>query len=368
MPISSITTVEEKRICAHNSSHIETRTGTFAELPDNTRDTPYTIVMNVDDLTGIASAIAESGRYVSLDLSGSNLTSIPSLTFNECRLLTSIIIPDSVTSIGYAAFSNCSNLVSIILPEGLTSIGMQAFAGAGVVSFTIPSSVNDIGVGALSASSGNKEIKVDPNNAVYSSVDGVLYSKDKTTLIQYPAWKEGSTFVISSAITNIEDRAIVYGWNLTAINVDVNNPAYSSIDGVLYDKNITTLIQYPTRRSEPLIIPNTVTSIGEVSFASSSITGVTIPNGVTSIGAAAFLNCYGLTSVTIPSSVISIERQAFAGCGRLTSVTFEGTIVENDFGEYAFSETDLLEKYLSGGPGTYTTENPGWDSTWTKQQ
>ncbi|MCL1931714.1 MAG: leucine-rich repeat domain-containing protein [Treponema sp.] len=347
----------ETETCKHNPLHTNnTRTipkiftssteliSYFNTLSDNDADTPYTVAMNISDLTDIKTAIMDSGKFVNLDLSGSNLTSIGNSAFSDCYRLTSIIIPDSVTSIEDAVFSNCFALASINLPEGLTSIGTNAFASAGVVSFTIPSSVTNIGMGALHASYGIKEINVDPNNAFYSSVDGVLYNKDKTTLIQYPARKEGSTVTISGDITNIDYQAFTLSINLTAINVDSSNSVYSSVDGVLYNKDITTLIQCPTGRKDTLIIPNSVTSIRGMSFMWGYITSVTIPNSVTSI------------------------EWAFAYCTSLISVTFEGTIAEDNFTEGAFQSSDLREKYLSGGPGTYTTENPGWNSIWEKQQ
>jgi hypothetical protein len=109
---------------------------------------------------------------------------------------------------------------------------------------------------------------------------------------------------------------------LTNITVDSRNPAYASIDGVLFDKRIRTIITYPAgKTARTYTIPSSVTEIGDRAFAGcSSLTSVTIPSSVTVIGVSAFSGS-SLTSVTIPSSVTSIYEGAFAGCESLTSVT-----------------------------------------------
>jgi len=115
--------------------------------------------------------------------------------------------------------------------------------------------------------------------------------------------------------------------DLAAITVDTNNPAYSSLDGVLFDKGQTTLVQYPGGRAGSYTIPNGVTSIGTNAFYEcSGLTSVTIPAGVTAIGDSAFYGCAKLTSVTIPDSVITIGNSAFQDCTGLTRVTIGGSV------------------------------------------
>jgi len=125
-----------------------------------------------------------------------------------------------------------------------------------------------------------------------------------------------------------------------------------------------------------ITIPNSVTYIDSSAFERcTSLTGITIPNSVTVIGDSAFGGCTSLTSVTIPNSVTKIDPGAFGGCDNLTSVTFQGTIAPDNLGEdYSFFVSspfpgDLRDKYLAGGIGTYTTTAPvDWnDSIWTKQ-
>jgi hypothetical protein len=349
----------EKRTCSLDSSHDETRTksriiGSIAslneylsDLASNSRDTPYSITLNIDDLTGLSTSITNSGKYIDLDLSGGDLTTIPVNAFLGCSFLTGIIIPETVTSIGIQAFTNCYYLKSINIPEGLASIGNSAFASAGLISITIPSSVIDIGAGALAADNGLTEIIVDPNNAAFCSVDGILYNKELTTLIQYPAYKEGATVTVSANITSIVIRAFMNARNLTAINVDTSNSVYCSVDGVLYNKELTTLIQYPNARSGNLIVPNGVTDISDVSFNGSIVNSITLPASITNIGSQAFINCFNLASVT-----------------------FQGNITEANFSSNAFQGSDLREKYfaVNGGIGTYT--RAGYlnnDAVWTKQ-
>ena len=258
----------------------------LSSQPANTAATAYAVTLNVNNLEGDASTSGSIGyvlrnnsaKYVNLDLSVSTITNIPvrafyvSSTDTGCATLVGITIPDSVTSIGGNAFYQCTSLTAI---------------------------------------------EVDSANSAYSSEYGVLYNKDKTTLIRYPQGKAGSTF----------------------------------------------------------IIPNSVTSIDQFAFSGcTSLTSVTITAGVTSIGLYAFYQCTGLTSVTIPNSVTSIGNRAFSNCSRLSSVTFEGTISSSGFNYSAFSDIgDLYDKFYAtnatnGTPGTYKTTAPVSDSSvWTKQ-
>jgi hypothetical protein len=100
----------------------------------------------------------------------------------------------------------------------------------------------------------------------------------------------------------------------------------------------------------------------EIRKVCETLVSITIPNSVIRIGRSAFYGCNNLTSITIPESVTSIGEGAFAECYNLTSVTFQGTIASDDLDEVFHG--DLLEKYLTGGIGTYTTKTPVPKSVW----
>ena len=216
------------------------------------------------------------------------VTSIGRYAFDECSSLTSITIPNSVTSIGDGAFRRCKNLTSITIPNSVTSIGDSAFWGCSILTnITIPEGITSIGDDAFYMCSSLTSINVSENNKNYCSVDGVLFNKDKTELIQYPIKKEGTSYKIPNSVTSIGDRIFRWCENLTSIT-----------------------------------IPNSVTSIGQEAFLGcSSLTSITIPEGVTSIGSYAFYDCSSLTNITIPNSVTSIWDNCFEDCSSLTSIT-----------------------------------------------
>jgi hypothetical protein len=255
--------------------------------PANTAETAYTVALNVDALSsyytsGGAGYVLRQNttKYVNLDLSGSTITSIGDGAFYGCDRLTSVTIPDSVTSIGNYAFQNCSGLTSVTIPNSVTSIGEQAFSVCSGLT-----SVTSIGSGAFSSCSELTEINVNPLNTVYTSVNGILYSKNPNNIICVPG-KISGEITIPSGVTSIGDGAFENCSGLTSVT-----------------------------------IPNSVTSIGDSAFYyCSGLTSVTIPNSVTSIGSSAFSGCSGLTSVTIGNSVTSIGDSAFYGCCGLTSV------------------------------------------------
>ena len=221
--------------------------------------------------------------------------------------ITSVVIEPGVTSIGSQAFYECSNLTSITIPSGLTSIGEQAFGNCtGLTSITIPSGFISIGDYAFWNCTGLTSITI--QNGVTSIGTGAFGNCTGLTSITIP-----------SSVTSIGVNVFYNCTGLTDITVDSNNSSFCSESGVLFNKDKTTLIYYPLGKNDSsYTIPDGVTVIEQYAFyCNSKLTSVTIPSGVTSIGEMAFRECSGLTSVIVPSSVTSIEYNAFWCCFNL---------------------------------------------------
>ena len=258
------------------------------------------------------------------------VTSIGRAAFKSCSSLSRIELPSSVTSIGYAAFSDCSSLSSITIPSSVTSIGGYAFYKcSSLSSITIPSSVTSIGDYALLECSSLSSITVDSNNTKYTSEDGVLFNKEKTNIIKYPAKKEGESYKIPSGVTSIEGSAFFHCSSLSSINIPsgVTSIGQSAFSGCSSLSSIE--------------LPSNVTSIGRAAFyGCSSLSSIELPSSVKSIESYAFIYCSSLSSIELPSSVISIGEYAFAGCSSLSSVELPSSVTS--IGEYAFSGCSSL--------------------------
>jgi len=187
---------------------------------------------------------------------------------------------------------------------------------------------------------------VDTQNNAYSSVEGVLFNKKKTDLLAYPAGKQDKDYTIPAGVKTIGPGAFSGCTSLTGITVDTKNRAFSSIEGVLFNKKKKVLLAYPAgKQDKEYAIPSGVTTIGDEAFLNSNLTIVTIPKSVTTIGNRAFQNG-NLTSVTIPNSVTSIGDNAFEN-NNLTSVTIPSSVTT--LGEGVFDGNKTAKRAIIKG-------------------
>ena len=325
--------------------------------PAKKKETSYDIPNSVTSIGNGTFAYCSSLTNIIIP---NSVTSIGRYTFEDCNSLTSITIPDSVTSIGYSAFESCNSLTNITIPNSVTSIGHRAFAYcssltnitisdsvtsigkdafrdcSSLTSITIPEGVTSIGIGTFNNCSSLTSINVSDNNKNYSSIEGVLFNKDKTDIIKYPAKKKETSYDIPNAVTYIGDYAFEDCSSLTNITIpnSVTTIRYSAFEDC---RNLTSIT-----------IPSSVTSISSATFIGcSGLTSITIPNSVTSIGNIAFRGCSSLTNITIPNGVTSIDYGTFYDCSSLTNITIPDSVTS--IGIYAFYDCSSLEKVLCLG-------------------
>ena len=336
-----------------------------------------------------------------------NISTIGDDVFYNCSSLSSIVIPSSVRSIGSYSFYNCKSLTTVNIPTLATSIGNGAFFGSGLTSIvipnvsaissyafysctnltsvtipntvwlidtsafvncssltsiTIPASVTTIRDGAFYETGANlTNITVAGTNPDFSSENGVLFNKAKTTMWLYPSASLNTSYVIPSTVTSISAYAFVGCSNLTSITIpnsvvnipdftfyrltntlsniviNANNTRFLTENGVLFNAAKTTLLLYPPGLlNNSYVIPSTVTSINSSAFSGcTNLTSVTIPSSVTTIKDSTFFGCTNLTSVSIPTTVTSIATNAFSYCSSLTSITLPASLTT--IGVSAFS-------------------------------
>ena len=301
------------------------------------------------------------GENITWSLDGGVLTvsgtgEIPAEAFRSSHDITSVVIEDGVTGIGSYAFFNCDNLTGVTIPASVTGIGNFAFDDCdSLASVTIPYGVTSIGDNAFSWCPSLTGVTIP--DSVTSIGESAFYDCESLTSVAIPA-----------SVASIGDYAFNGCYSLTGISVASGNPAYCSVDGALFSLDKTVLYQYPAAKSGPYEIPASVTYLAYGAFEGASLTSVTIPgsveiigpqmfdgcdsltsvimlNGITNIGPSAF-NCPNLTSVTIPASVTHMSWEAFY-CDNLTDVYYGGS--ESQWGEIVSVGWGVDPTFAEGG-------------------
>lgn len=329
-------------------------------------------------------------------INGLPVVGIGDYAFHSKYDLASITIPNSVTSIGSSAFSACASLTNITIPNSVTSIGFGAFSGCrDLTNITIPQSVTNIDDVAFSHCINLAAITVDALNPAYSSLGGVLMSRDHTLLV-CPGGKTGSytvphgvtaigdtafdsphltSITIPNSVTNIQWHAfksctalinITIGsgvttigdddssWipfsgcsKLTTITVDALNPVFSSVEGVLINKRHAALIKCPEGKTGSYTVPAGIAKIENHAFSGSGLlTSVIMPDSITNIENEAFAGCSELVSVTLGSGVKNIGDSSFSSCTKLTSITIPNSVTK--IGDGAFYACGSLTNVVIG--------------------
>lgn len=233
--------------------------------------------------------------------------------FKGCTALTAADFSETTLAyIGYEAFSGCTSLKSVKLSETTSEIGDYAFAYTKIDSIDFGKNINSVGANSFLGTSDLKSINVIKKNKTYSSVDGVLYNKDGNELVLFPAAKSG-TFTLPAAVWKICDKAF-YGSALTGIKLE-SGTSLSEIGVSAFENSMITSIE----------IPAAVTKLSAYTFKNAAnLATVKFNDGLTYIGVSAFEGCASLKEISLPKSVYTIASCAFKNAGLETVETGDG--------------------------------------------
>ncbi len=257
----------------------------------------YIIPKSIITISGEAFAYCQKLDSVCMPL---ELKNIGPLAFLSCGNLSSVTIPEGIISIEQMAFCGCEKLTFVKLPNSLKSIGEEAFADCtNLERIFIPMKVNEIEVDAFARCANFKEYIVSDDNESYSSIDGLLLNKSETVLLDCPWGKK-----VCNVPSSVEQITFFYAWSYTfaaldSYNVSDENNYYTSVDGVLFDKLKTKIINYPEGRKGTYNIPEYVDTIAENAFYWSRLSSVSIPASVKTIEKNAFYHCEELRTITV---------------------------------------------------------------------
>lgn len=325
--------------------------------------------------------------------------------FANCKKLTAITFPaDSVCKqIGAGAFSGCSLLVNMELPDSVAAIGEGAFLNCNeLVSLRLPASLSSFDPAMLGCKK-LTDLTVSENNPNFSSVDGVLFSKDKTTLVYYLPTREDAEYTVPDGTKEIADKAFSENVSLTKVTLPaslerVGANAFSNcmsletvsfaaeskqlvIDDRAFNNTAVSSVSLPAGVSAlgdevftnsalaeiEFAANSSLTALGNNVFSNTDLVNVTLPaglrvlgnsvfrgctllesavlpEGLTTMGDATFYGCSALTSVSLPSTLHTMGTETFYGCSSLTRITFAANSQIETLSYDTFSGCTSLEE------------------------
>ncbi len=321
----------------------------------------------------------------------SSIFRIGQQSFGSCSSISEFVLPNSLDSICNGAFTNCLGVTSFLLPNSVRFIGNDAFMNCtNLTTITIPPLVDSIGRGLFKRCSNLDSIMVHDSNPFFISVEGVLFNSDTTSLLEFPAGRDGE-YLMPNKVRIIESEAFslrsyieyvrlsdslnciksgafcscqsldsIYiprnvdtiGFeafretnSLKKIVVDDLNTNYSSLEGVLFNKDQSILIQYPGSKFGSYIIPNTVNRINDKAFyLHEHITSIEIPGCVSNIGEWCFYHCNMLNEVQLGFGIDCISEFAFENNDLLDSIIIPNSV--KHLGKRAFGYCDNLRSCI----------------------
>ena len=298
--------------------------------------------------------------------------SIGKFAFWQCSNLTDITIPEGVTKIRGASFTSCSNLRSVTFPQSLTVFGSDVFMNChSLKSVNIPANVKIMDGFPFANCNSLIGIYVDPENQTFCDVDGILFTKDKTIIWQFPAGKAG-TYLIPDTVKIIQWGAFSGCARLTDVTIpegvsSINPQTFSDCSAlksvtIPYSvksigdyafrgcSNLTDIYYFGTRSqwnkviigndneclgnaiihfcAPDMVLPAELTSISSEAFAGGGFTYIKLPDKCITIGPRAFADCPNLMYVEIPNEKVEIASSAFAGVNGLTILGVSGSTAE----------------------------------------
>lgn len=307
-----------------------------------------------------------SNNLTSVTLAG-GLSVLGNYAFADCSNLTGITFPNSLTNIPTGAFYNINMLSSVNFGTGVKTIGASAFSYSNrLTTVTIPNNVTSIGDSAFFASSrletvviGTGVLNISVNAFSNCNLLSSVSLSDPLTTISNNAFSSCAALTsinIPRNVSSIHYGAFRSSKSLTAINIDANNQTYQSIDGVVYNKAVTTVVLCPEGKTS-ISFPISITRVGQYAFyGCDKITQFELPSGLTIIDSYAFAYCTAFETIVFPQYLTSIGDNAFRNCSALTAIYLPGTILT--LGEGVFRNcTSLIYLEIEAGGITILPDN-----------
>lgn len=295
-------------------------------------------ITGLDNVTSFADgAFRDSGfEIVDNTLIGEKVTTLGKNTFYGCAKLKTVNIPSNVKKIDSGCFRNCDVLTTVTIQEGLTDLLDNAFTDCNALkTVSLPSTLVNYGSSYthLVFSEDNMLESITVNSDKFVSIDGVVYSKDKTSIYEYPAGKKATTYALDDLTTIIDTKAFYKASNLTSVDLKnvttIKNEAfsYTSLKNLTIPKTITSLAYgsfsyISSLESITFDKDSPITSLSSSFTDNAKLKTVVLPNNVKTLSST-FRNCSLLESINLPTTLTSISANTFTSRGLVA--TYNGT-------------------------------------------